>query len=221
VRQALRLIPNRKQMNDQVFLGYGTVGNDVANPQDPAYPSLPQREQDIEQAKSLLRSAGHPNLNVSVVFTNFAAGEVQQAELYATQAKAAGVNVNLVNQPTAQFFANSYAKVPFGMSWWNATTYLTFASLALAPGAPYPEVHQNSSYYNKVYKQALSTVDEAQRRALTAELMRFEYDQGGYHIPLFFPNIEAMASSVNGVTKNITGFPVNGSQGWQHIWLKD
>ena len=59
VRQAMRLIVDRQQMIDQTLSGYGSLGNDMYAPFDTAYASdLPQREQDIDQAKSLLAEAG-------------------------------------------------------------------------------------------------------------------------------------------------------------------
>ncbi len=59
VRQAMRLIVDRQQMIDQTLSGYGSLGNDMYAPLDVAYASdLPQREQDIDQAKSLLAEAG-------------------------------------------------------------------------------------------------------------------------------------------------------------------
>ena len=62
VRQAFRLIADRKQMIDSALDGYGTLGNDMNTPYDPGYPKdVPQREQDLEQAKSLLKQAGYDN----------------------------------------------------------------------------------------------------------------------------------------------------------------
>ena len=59
VRQAMRLIVDRQAMIDQTLSGYGILGNDMYAPLDVNYASdLPQREQDIDQAKSLLASAG-------------------------------------------------------------------------------------------------------------------------------------------------------------------
>ena len=63
VRQALRLIVDRQQMIDQALNGFGVLGNDMYSPFDPAYARhLPQRMQDIDQAKSLLAPgrAGEP-----------------------------------------------------------------------------------------------------------------------------------------------------------------
>ena len=60
VRQAFRLMVNRPQMVAQVLSGQGSVANDLYGRFDPAYDSsLPQRQQDLEQAKSLLKQAGH------------------------------------------------------------------------------------------------------------------------------------------------------------------
>ena len=59
VRQALRLIVDRQQMIDQALNGFGILGNDLYSPFDPVFASdLPQRVQDIDQAKSLLDAGG-------------------------------------------------------------------------------------------------------------------------------------------------------------------
>ena len=68
VRQAFRLIVDRQQMVDQVLSGQGRIANDLYAPYDPCFASdLPQREQDLEQAKSLLKAAGRENLTVELV----------------------------------------------------------------------------------------------------------------------------------------------------------
>ena len=76
VRQAMRLIVDRQQMIDQTLSGYGSLGNDLYAPFDTAYASdLPQREQDIDQAKSLLAQAGAEGLQVEL-FTGDDIGSV-------------------------------------------------------------------------------------------------------------------------------------------------
>ncbi len=64
----MRLIVDRPQMVLQVLSGQGRVANDMYSPLDAGYNhSLPQRHQDIEQAKSLLKQAGHEGLTVQLV----------------------------------------------------------------------------------------------------------------------------------------------------------
>ena len=95
VRQAFRLIVDRNAMLQQVFSGHGRVANDLYSPFDPAYDSsLPQRHQDIAQAKSLLKAAGQENLKVTMVTAPVNAGVVEMSQVFATQAKQAGVTVN-------------------------------------------------------------------------------------------------------------------------------
>ena len=61
VRRAFRLLINRPQVVQQGLSGYGFVANDIYSPFDPAYAGdeFPQRKYDPEQAKSLLKQAGH------------------------------------------------------------------------------------------------------------------------------------------------------------------
>ncbi len=70
VRQAMRLIVDRPQMIEQVLSGYGSLGNDLYAPFDPGYDHLPQRHQDIGEAKRLLKAAGQQNLAVDLHTTS-------------------------------------------------------------------------------------------------------------------------------------------------------
>ena len=59
VRLAIKLIADRQALIDGALNGYGSVGNDIVGKGLQWYDeSIPQREQDIEQAKSLLQKAG-------------------------------------------------------------------------------------------------------------------------------------------------------------------
>ena len=119
VRQAMRLIVNRPQMVEQVLSGQGRVANDMYSPFDPAYDSaLPQRAQDIAQAKSLLKSAGHAGLSVQLVTAPVFQGVVQAAQVFAQQASAAGVKVSLRKLDTGTFYGPNYLKWTFAQDFW-------------------------------------------------------------------------------------------------------
>jgi peptide/nickel transport system substrate-binding protein len=91
VRQAFRLLVNRPELINLSLSGFGSVGNDVFSQWDPCYARNLHREQDISQAKFLLKQAGHENLTVQLVTADFATGVVQAAQVFAQQAKASGV----------------------------------------------------------------------------------------------------------------------------------
>jgi peptide/nickel transport system substrate-binding protein len=220
VRQALRLVVDRRLFNEQIFGGLGSIGNDVFGAIDPAYKSLPQREQDIEQAKSLLRAAGQPNLHVTLTSTATGPGAEAGASLLATQAATAGITVKIDTQPTTQFWGQSYTKVPFALSFWDVASYLIQSAQGVAKGAPFNEIHQSDAHWQSLFNQAIRTLDATKRNEIANELIKFDYDQGGYIIPVLYPTIEGMSTKVYGDTENITGYPINGSNGSQDIWLQ-
>ena len=75
VRQAFRLIVDRQALINGALGGFGTVGNDLFGKGLPYYAkSLPVREQDLEQAKSLLKKAGKSNLTVTLQTSDIVPG---------------------------------------------------------------------------------------------------------------------------------------------------
>ena len=192
VRQAMRLIIDRPQMLDLVFKGNGTLGNDVFSRWDPAYDTtIPQREQDIEQAKSLLKQAGQEGLTVELVTADIAMGVVSSAQVFAEQAKAAGVTVNVRKTTVTDFFGPEYLKYPFAFDYWGFQYYLPQVQSELLPTSPYWETHWDDPRTQKLYKEALATPDEAKRAEICHEMQLIDHEEGGLMIPFFPPVIDA------------------------------
>ncbi|MBS1883858.1 MAG: peptide ABC transporter substrate-binding protein, partial [Actinobacteria bacterium] len=219
VRQALRLLVDREQFNEQVFGGLGSVGNDIYGSISPAFKSVPQREQDVEQAKSLLKAAGQSSFRATLYSSATGPGAESGAAVFASQAKAAGVEVTIETQPSTQFWGQTYSKVPFFLSVWTVGSYLVEASQGLAKGAPFPETQQADAAWQNRFEEALRTVDKARREEISEGLMKFDYEQGGYIIPVEYPSVEGMSAKVKGVIPNISGYAVNGGRGLQDIWM--
>src|SRR4029077_4808170 len=86
----------RDAMVEQVLAGYGRVANDLYAPLDAAYigEELPQRTRDIDAAKALLADAGKSDLRIDLVAPNDPAGLPEMIQLFAENAKDAGITVN-------------------------------------------------------------------------------------------------------------------------------
>jgi peptide/nickel transport system substrate-binding protein len=203
VRQAFRLIPDRKQMLEQVFGGYGSIGNDVFSPYDPGFPSdLEQREQDLDQAKSLLASAGVDGLQVEL-FTGEDIGSVAPAAatLFVGQAKKAGVDVKVVKKNP--FYGDDYLSYPFAQDFWNTRNYLPQAAVGVLKGGTYNETHwdKSESYakYAGLIASAQREIDEAKRNSLLQDAQKIEYDEGGYIIWGFRTQVDAVSQKVQGL----------------------
>ena len=224
VRQAMRLIVDRKAMLEQVLSGYGRVANDLYSPFDPCFDSsLAQREPDIAQAKSLLKQAGMSNLTVDLHTTNGAAGMVDSATIFASQAKAAGVTVNVHNDPN--YYGSQYLKLAFSVDFWGTRNYLPQVANGSLPTAPYNETHWPpksgpGSNFISLYKQALAEVDPSKRCDIIHEMQSLEYNYGGYIIPFFNNLVDAYSSKVAGfkvgkATQNLDSF----GHGYRTIWF--
>jgi peptide/nickel transport system substrate-binding protein len=224
VRQAMRLIVDRKAMVEQVLSGYGRPANDLYSPFDVCYDSsLPQREPDIEKAKSLLQAAGKAGMTLDLHTTNGAAGMVDSANIFANQAKAAGITVNVKNDPN--YYGNQYLKLAFSVDFWGTRNYLPQVANGSIPTAPYNETHWPpksgpGSNYLSLYQQALAEVDQTKRCAIVHEMQQLEYNYGGYIIPFFNDLVDSYSTKVAGFkpskgTLNLDSF----GHGFRTIWF--
>jgi peptide/nickel transport system substrate-binding protein len=210
VRQAFRLIVDRQAMVDQVLSGHGRVGNDLYGVFDPGYDAaLPQRTQNIAEAKRLLAAAGKSNLSVDLHTTDGVAGMVDVAKVFAQQAKAAGVNVNV--RVDANYYGDQYLKLAFSIDNWLTRSYLPQASSGSLPGSPFNETHwpPRGSNFQALYQQALASDNETARFAIMKQMQKLEYDEGGYIIPFFNNIVDAYSSKIQGFQPSKRGLPLD------------
>lgn len=203
VRQAMRLITDRQQMIDNALSGFGRLGNDLYAPFDVAYAKdLPQRQQDIAQAKSLLKQAGQEGLQVQL-FTGDDIGPVApaSASLFVQQAKKAGVDVKVVKKNP--FYGKDYLSYPFGQDFWNTRNYLPQAAVGSLKGGSYNETHFNDPKFANLIASAQKETDETRRNTLLQDAQKIEYDQGGYIIWGFRDQIDALSSKVQGLKSSV------------------
>ncbi len=221
VRQAFRLICDRQDMLNAVFSGNGKIGNDVFGLRDIIYDAaLPQRVQDIDQAKSLLAKAGHSNLTVTLVTSTIGSGTVEVAQLLQQQAAEAGVTVNLKEVTSSEFFGPNYLSWTFAQDHWRYYPYFSNVLRATLARAPFNECHTRNAAYASLYKQAVAVLDETKRADIAHDMQQMEYsgEASGYIIPFFNPVIDGYASRVNGVVSSKTGLPL-GAYGFKSMWL--
>jgi peptide/nickel transport system substrate-binding protein len=216
VRQAFRLIVDREQMVQQVLSGQGRIANDLYAPYDPAYADdLPQRQQDLEQAKSLLKQAGREGLSVELVTAPVFQGIVEAAQVFAQQAKGAGVNVKVRKVDSGTFYGDNYLKWTFAQDFWATRVYLSQVAQGDLPESPFNETHWEDPKFIDLIQQARAEVDEAKRADILHEAQTMQYEQGGYIIQYFSNIIDAYSAKLGGFVEAKCGFPFG------NYWLKN
>jgi peptide/nickel transport system substrate-binding protein len=216
VRQAFRLIVDREQMVQQVLSGQGRIANDLYAPYDPAYADdLPQRQQDLEQAKSLLKQAGREGLSVELVTAPVFQGIVEAAQVFAQQAKDAGVNVKVRKVDSGTFYGDNYLKWTFAQDFWATRVYLSQVAQGDLPESPFNETHWKDPKFIDLIQQARAEVDEGKRADILHEAQTMQYEQGGYIIQYFSNIIDAYSAKLGGFVEAKCGFPFG------NYWLKN
>ena len=221
VRRAMRLIANRPQIVRQALSGHARVGNDLYAPFDENFAHFPQRHQDIARARSLLKAAGQEGLTVDLQTTNGVIGQNETAHVFAQQARAAGVTVNVKELSSGEFYGNNYLKWVFSTDFWGTRNYLSQVASGSLPTAPFNETHWNNPRFNRLYNEALATVNRKKRREIEHEMQKMEYDSGGYIIASFSTLLDGYNTRVKGLQRGDRGIlPLNGfGHGYRTIWF--
>lgn len=206
VRQAFRLIADRQELIQRGLNGQGRIANDLYSPQDPAFLNLPQRQQDITEAKNLLAQAGFKNgLSVELITS---VGNAQPALIFAEQAKKANVSIRVKQVDLATFNGPDRSKWQFSSNATNVgTPYLSTAVVNDAPISTTNRVNFKDPEYSELFYKALAEPDLAKRKVYLAQAQKIQHERGGMLIWGFSHSIDAASKQIGGLAAEHTIFP--------------
>lgn len=204
VREALRLAVDREAMVRQVLSGYGSVGNDILGTGDPAFAKdVPQRTRDLARAKQLLADAGFDTSRTyDLVTTEDIAGLAESATLFATQAREAGVRINVVRQDSKVFWDATWLKGSLYTTYWGTNdSVVFFASKTMLADAGQNEAGWNEPAFDETYRKAMGTADAAERGRLLHRLQEIEHATSGYLLWGMADGIDLAGPAVRGLPR--------------------
>ncbi|HEY2693581.1 MAG TPA: ABC transporter substrate-binding protein [Streptosporangiaceae bacterium] len=222
VRQALRLLVDRQQLINSALDGFGAVASDVFSPYDPGFDKSLHRQQDIPQAKSLLKKAGMENMTVTLTTSAVATGMVAMATVLAEQAAAAGVTIKIHQVDPGTFFGANYLSWTFSQDYYSYAPYLNqVAQSFLGSSSPFNETHSNNPHYESLYAQANATANPSTRQQIEHEMQQFDFSQGPYIIPTFMDTLDAYSDKIAGYatgSQRAVGEPLS-NWDMEHFWF--
>lgn len=200
VRKALKWGVNRQEMVDKVLLGHGAIGND--HPIGPANQyvakDLPQTEYDADKAKFYLKKAGLTSLNVDLSAADAAfGGALDAAQLYQNSSKAAGININIVQEANDGYWSNVWLKKPWCACYWSgrATEDWMFAT-AYERGVPWNDTGWDDDRFQSLLLQGRVELDSGKRGDIYREMQKICSEDGATVIPMFANFVDGYSSKL-------------------------
>ena len=210
VRQALKYATDRDQLNDVLWGGLATVGNNdpIAPVFAEYYDTIENQTYDPEMACQLLTEAGMNPLEATLYAPN-ALGYPDVAALLQQQWAATGcINVDIQVREEGYYYdvsnPDNYFDVQLGITGWGArpSPQLTLQEAYVEAGIAtyYNESRFVDAELEDLIAQGRVTSDVEERRAIYAQISQIFLERGPIIIPFFPPLLGATSAGVTDLT---------------------
>ncbi len=208
VRQAMALSLDRPGIINALYKQYAQLGND--NPFAPIFrstdTSVPQRAQNIDKAKQLLATAGHPNGFSTELYTEDYQEIPQYAQIIAEAAATVGIKINLHVQSQADYYGDAV----FGKSnWLDGAMSLVdyghrgvpnvFLEAPLLSDGSWNSAHFKDSTYDGLVKSYVGALDLSSQRNYAGQIETLLLDQTPLILAYWFDSISVTKKDIAGV----------------------
>jgi peptide/nickel transport system substrate-binding protein len=219
VREAFYLIADRKELVDGALSGAGEIGNDLFGKGYEYYAaSLPQREQDLDRARALLKQAGAEKLKVTLDTSAVAAGFTEAASIFRDQAAKAGVTIDVKMGSKDSYWSDILDSGTLCCYRSGAMPIEAHISQRLLTDSTTNATKWQHKDFDTLYQQAQSTRDKTERAALFERMQRRLYTEGGFLIWGFADWILGTARSVRGVETKAPANTLDWAR-FDKVWL--
>jgi peptide/nickel transport system substrate-binding protein len=211
VRQAMALAIDRQAMVDGLFEGKADLGND--SPFAPVFPStdpsVPQRTQDLEQARQLLQAAGKGD-GFTVTLESWQGFEIPDLAVLVQNALAEiGVTVELQITDDGAYYGDftyggsRWLDSPFGITdWGHRGVPNVLLSAALGSEGPWNAPHFKNPQFDALLADYVAAFDLDSQRAVAKQIQELLLDETPAIYPYFYYHLAA--------TKNVDGVEPTG-----------
>ncbi|USQ86865.1 ABC transporter substrate-binding protein [Streptomyces phaeoluteigriseus] len=219
VREAFFLIADRQELVDGALSGAGVVGNDLFGKGYEYYADgLPQRAQDLDRARALLKQAGAENLKVTLDTSAVAAGFTEAAGIFRDQAAQAGVTVDVKVGSKDSYWSDILDNGTLCCYRSGAMPIEAHISQRLLTDSTTNATKWQHKDFDALYQQAQATRDKTGRAAVYERMQRRLYAEGGFLIWGFADWIIGTARAVKGVETEAPANTLDWAR-FDKVWL--
>lgn len=226
LRMALKLAVKRQELVDKILLGHGALGNDHPISTSNTYHAsdLPQREFDADLARHHYEKSGHSGtIQLSASDAAFA-GAVDAAQLIAASAAEAGIEVEVVREPSDGYWSNVWNKKGWCACYWGGrpTADWMYASAYVAEtewnDTAWRDT-EDAKRFNEIVAAARSELDDTKRRELYVESQTLIHNDGGAIVPMFANYIMGLSTEIAHADDVAANWTMDGSKAGERWWF--
>ena len=214
VRRAIALCLNREQLVSGLFRGMATVGND--SPFAPVFaatdPTVPQRQQDLAQARELLHAAGIGNTLQATLTTERFVEMPDYAVIIQNAVRRIGVQLTLNVEEQSAY----YGRATFGQSDWldcdlGIEDYAhrgvpnIFLTATLGSHGSFNAAHFSNPEYDRLVASYIAALDPAAQRDAAGRIQRLLLEQTPVLFAYFYDWLSVTTKRIQGVRPSANG----------------
>ncbi|GAA0479602.1 ABC transporter substrate-binding protein [Streptomyces stramineus] len=219
VREAFFLIADRKELVDGALSGAGEIGNDLFGKGYAHYAAgLPQRTQDLDRARHLLRQAGAGDLRVTLDTSPVAAGFTEAAGIFRDQAKKAGVTIDVRTGNKDSYWKDILDSGTLASYRSGAMPIESHISQRLLTDSTTNATHWRHKDFDALYQRLQSTKDLSERNGLYERMQRRLHAEGGFLVWGFADWIVGTGRRVRGVAPDAPANTLDWAR-FDTVWL--
>jgi peptide/nickel transport system substrate-binding protein len=202
VRMALKIAVDRDGVVQAAYQGYGETTSDVPVPStDPFFPQeIGIREQNIDEARSLLAEAGYPDgIDVELITSQAYGAMVDLAVAYSQVVEPAGIRVKIKQWPADTFWDQVWLVKPMYTSYYTRRHPNEALSITYTTNAPWNESKLESAELDELVAKGLATTDEEEQRQAYQDALAIVANEAGTSIPAFINRLHVAKKNVQGI----------------------
>ncbi len=214
VRRAIALCLNRANLVTGLFRGEAALGND--SPFAPVFAStdatVPQREQDLAEARRLLAAAGVPNGFKAVLTTERYQEVPDYAVVIQNAVRKIGVDLTLNVEDQSAY----YGRVTFGQSDWldspigiedygHRGVPNTFLTAALGSRGTFNAARFKNAAYDALVADYIAALEPATQRLKAGAIQRLLLEETPVIVAYFYDWLSVTAKGLKGVRPTAMG----------------
>ena len=220
LRLAVKYAVDREQILG--LLQGGVLGNDhPIPPQDPFHADdIPQRMYDPDKAAFHLKKSGFEG-SLPLSINNVAMAKSEEfAASFQQSAGKAGLNIDIVREPSEGFWSEVWLKKNFMIgAWGGRPTADIMLTTAYHSGASWNDSMWRRAEFDQTIDQARGETDFAKRKQLYHDAQLMIHEDGGSCITFFRNNIDGVRDEVKGFYP-AGSFNMSGLRAVERVWLE-